>query len=66
MITIANAFFDFLSQEMPEPIAFSNLREGWFYYLALLLVVLGSIFLTIQFKKKDQKGIQKSILVISI
>ncbi len=66
MSQILSAFFDFLNQDMPEPIAFSNLSESWFYYLSLVLVIVGSIFLALKFKKQDQKGIQRTILIISI
>ena len=66
MNNILNAFFDFLNSQMPEPIAFSNLEESWFYYLSLVLVILGSVFLTLKFKKADDKKIKKYLLIISI
>ncbi len=66
MYKILNAFLDFLNQEMPEPVAFSNLQESWFYYLSLVLVIAGSMFLTLRYKKLNQKGIQRSILIFSI
>ncbi len=66
MNNILNAFFDFLNSQMPKPTAFSSLEESWFYYLSLVLVIVGSVFLTLKFKKADDKKIKKYLLIISI
>ena len=66
MKEIINKILELLDLQMQEPIPFSNLEQSWFYYLALVLVILGSIFLTLKFKKLNQKGIQKTLLIISI
>ncbi len=63
---ILNQFLDFLGQKMPEPVAFSTLEESWFYYLSLIVVILGSVFLTLRYKKLNQKGVQRSILIFAI
>lgn len=65
-MNILNRFLDFLNQDMKEPVAFSNLENSWFYYLSLVLVVIGIIFLTRYFKKIDHKQLKKTIFLIGL
>jgi hypothetical protein len=57
---------DFLNGQMNQPALYGNLQSSWFHYLAVILVIIGSIISVTRLKGMDEKKLDKVLIIFSI
>lgn len=57
---------EFLNSDMNQPIPYGSFSEGWFHYLSLLLVIVGSMIFITRMKNMTDDKIKKVLIVFSL
>ncbi|MDO9628503.1 MAG: YwaF family protein [Acholeplasmataceae bacterium] len=60
-----NQILEFLNGEMNRPLPYQSLEEGWFHYLALVLVVVGSVISVSRMKQMSDAKLKKTLLIFA-
>lgn len=65
-MNIFNALLDLFELKMQKPIAYAPFEQSWFHYLSLLLMVVYTVILTINFKRTNDIGVRRTLRNIGI
>jgi multisubunit Na+/H+ antiporter MnhC subunit len=57
---------DFLNSDMNKPVAYQDLSQSWFHYLALILMVIGIVIAVTRFKKLSDQKLKKVLIIFSV
>jgi multisubunit Na+/H+ antiporter MnhC subunit len=57
---------DFLNSDMNKPVAYQDLSQSWFHYLALVLMVIGIVIAVTRFKKLSDQKLKKVLIIFSV
>ena len=60
-----NEILQFLNGEMNRPLPYGTLSQGWFHYLSLVLVIIGSIISITRMKNMSDAKLKKVLLIFA-
>lgn len=58
-----DTILELLNGEMNQPKLYGNLQESWFHYLAIILVILGSIMAVTRMKNMSEQKLNKTLII---
>lgn len=61
-----NALLEFLNGQMNQPEFYGSIQTSWFHYIAMILVILGSIISIKRLKGVDEKKLNRVLIIFSI
>lgn len=61
-----NAILEFLNGQMNQPEFYGSLQSSWFHYLAIILVILGSIIAIKRLKGMNEKKLDVVLIIFSL